>query len=194
MSQKFARVVSNILNPFLVCFITIVLMVAHTADSFSGAAKWTAIALVFSVVPVFIFMFVQVKRKKMESMFPEGQGQRRVIYALASAFSAVGYVMMLRFGAPHLLAVSFLAGLLSVIIFMLINLYWKISVHTAFLSASVVVLTVVLGGQAAWVFVLLPLVGWSRLTLKMHTLAQVIAGAMLGAVIISGIYWGFGVI
>ena len=194
MLQKFARVVSNILNPFLVCLITVVLLVTYTSDSFSSAAKWTAIALVFSVAPVFIFMFVQVKRKKMESMFPEGQGQRRVIYALASAFSAVGYVMMLRFGAPHLLAVSFLAGLLAVIIFMLINLYWKISVHTAFLSSAVVVLTVVLGGQAAWVFVLLPLVGWSRLTLKMHTLAQVIAGAVLGVVIISGIYWGFGVI
>ncbi|HTY81823.1 MAG TPA: hypothetical protein VMB24_03490 [Dehalococcoidales bacterium] len=169
-------------------------MVARTSDSVLGAAKWSAIALVFSVVPVFVFILVQVQRKKMESIFPEGQNQRRTIYALASVFSAVGYVMMLRFDAPKLLAVSFLAGLLTVIVFMLINLYWKISLHTAFISAGVVVLTVVYGANAAWLFVLLPLIGWSRLALKMHTPWQVIAGAVLAAGIVSGIYWGFGII
>ena len=194
MSQKIARVVSNILNPFLVCFITVVLLVTHTVDSFSSAARWTAIALVFSVIPVFAFILVQVRRKKLDSIFPEGQGQRRVIYALASAISALGYVMMLRFSAPRLLAVSFLAGMLTVIVFMLINLYWKISLHTAFISAASVVLTVVYGAGAAWLFAILPVIGWSRLTLKLHTLTQVIVGAVLAAVIVSGIYWGFGVI
>jgi membrane-associated phospholipid phosphatase len=194
MSEKIARVISNVLNPYIICFVTVVFVVAHTSNSFLNALKWSAIALVFSLFPVFSFILVQVQRKKLKTIFPEGQNQRKVIYALASSFSAVGYVIMLGFNAPHLLVVSFLSGMITVIVFMLINLYWKISLHTAFISAAAVVLLILYGGRAVWLFTLLPVIGWSRLKLKQHTLAQVIAGAVLSAGIISGMYWGLGVI
>jgi membrane-associated phospholipid phosphatase len=194
MSQKIALIISNGLNPFLVCFITVILMVTRATDSFANDVKWSSVSLIFSVIPVFAFVFIQVRRKKLESIFPEGESQRWVIYLLSSTIAVVGYVIMLRFDAPRLISVSFLAGLLTVIIFMLINFYWKISLHTAFISAAGVVLTVALGAGAAWIFILLPLMCWSRLVLHQHTLAQVITGAILSAGIISGVYWGFGII
>jgi membrane-associated phospholipid phosphatase len=194
MKQKVARLVSNIFNPFLVSFVTIVLLVVHTSDSPAGALKWAAIALALSVVPVLAFIAWQVRRKKLDGFFPEGQGQRKVIYLIASVLAAVGCAVMWRFNAPALLTVSFVAGLAAVVIFMVINIFWKISLHTAFISAAAGVLTLVFGLKAAWVFIFLPLVGWSRLELKMHTLWQVIAGAVLALVIVSGVLWGFGVV
>jgi membrane-associated phospholipid phosphatase len=194
MRQRIARLTSSLFNPFLVCFVTIILLVWHTTDSLASALKWAAIALVFSVLPVFTFVVYQVRRKKLESIFPEGQGQRKMIYILASVLAAIGCGVMWYFNAPRLLAVSFIAGLLAVVIFMIINFYWKISLHTAFISATAVVLTLVFGIRVAWVLVLLPLIGWSRLALKMHTLMQVTAGAVLAAGIVAGMFWGFGVV
>jgi membrane-associated phospholipid phosphatase len=194
MRQRIARLVSNAFNPFLVSFIAIVLLVWHTAASPAGAFKWGAIALILSVIPVFSFMLYQLRRKKIDSIFPEGQGQRKLIYLVASVIGAIGCFVMWYLNAPKLLTYSFIAGMVAVVIFMVINIYWKISVHTAFISAAAVVLTVVFGVKAVWIFLLLPLVAWSRLELKMHTLAQVIAGAVLSAAIVSGVLWGFGVV
>jgi len=194
MRQRLARLISNIFNPFLVSFITIVLLVVHTAASAAGALKWAAIALILSVIPIFGFIVVQVRRKKMDGIFPEGQGQRKIIYLMASVLAAIGCLVMWYFKAPELLTVSFIAGLAAVVIFMAINYYWKISLHTAFVSGAAMVLTMVFGVKVAWVFVLLPLVGWSRLELKMHTPAQVAAGAVLAAVIVAIVFWGFEVI
>ena len=194
MRQRIARLTSSLLNPFLVSFVTIVFIVLDSTDSVTGALKWTAIALALSVLPVFLFILYQVRRKKLDSIFPETTGQRRMIYVLATVVAAAGCGVMWSFEAPELLAVSFIAGLAAVIIFMAINLYWKISLHTAFISAAAVVLTLVFGVKAAWVFVLLPLVAWSRLELKLHTPAQVAAGAILAAAIVAGALWGFGVV
>jgi membrane-associated phospholipid phosphatase len=194
MRQQIARLISNAFNPFIVSFIAIVLLVWHTAASPASAFEWGAIALILSVIPVFGFMLYQVRRKKIDSIFPEGRGQRKLIYLVASVIAAVGCVVMWYFDAPGLLTYSFIAGMVSAVIFMVINIYWKISVHTAFISAAAVVLTAAFGVKAVWIFVLLPLVAWSRLELKMHTLAQVIAGAVLSAAIVTGILWGFGAV
>jgi membrane-associated phospholipid phosphatase len=194
MRQQIARLISNILNPFIISLITIILLVWYTTSSLASAFKWAAIALGLSVIPVFCFMVYQVRHNKLDTFFPEGQGQRKIIYVIASALAAIGCVVMWYFDAPRLLTFSFIAGLAAVVIFMGINLYWKISLHTAFISAAAVVLTLVFGVKAAWVFVLLPLVAFSRLELKLHTPAQVITGALLAAAIVTLVFWGFGVV
>jgi membrane-associated phospholipid phosphatase len=193
MRQKIAVIISGLLNPFVVSFFTIILVVEDTTDSLSGALKWTAIALALSVAPVFFFILWQVRRKKLASLFPEQPEQRKMIYLLASVMAAVGGVVMWRFKAPEMLEISFIAGLAAVIVFMIINNYWKISLHTAFVSAAALMLTETFGARLAWLFLLLPLVGWARLELRLHTPAQLIAGAALAAAILSGVLWGFGV-
>jgi len=194
MRQKIARLTSNLLNPFLVSFVTIVFIVLDSTKSITGALKWIALALLLSVLPVFIFVLYQVRRKKLDSIFPETSGQRKMIYVLASALTAIGCGVMWYFDAPEMLTVSFIAGLMAVVVFMAINLYWKISLHTAFISAAATILTLAYGTKAAWVFLLLPLVAWARLELRLHTPAQVATGAVLAAGIVSGVLWGFGVV
>jgi membrane-associated phospholipid phosphatase len=193
MRQKIAALTSSVLNPFLVSFITVILIVLKATESLAGALEWSAIALVFSVLPVFTFVVWQVRRKKLDSIFPETQGQRKVIYLLASLVAAAGCGVTWWFGAPELLSVSFTAGLAAIVVFMTVNLYWKISLHTAFVSAAATILTLDYGAMVAWTFVLLPVVAWARLELRLHTPAQVAVGAVLAAVIIIGVCRGLGV-
>jgi membrane-associated phospholipid phosphatase len=64
-----------------------------------------------------------------------------------------------------------------------ITVYWKISVHAAGAAAvATLVLTVLDTSKALSVMPVL-LVAWSRLYLGRHTLAQVLAGGMLGTAV-----------
>jgi len=194
MRKTLAKLVTNVLNPFLMSFVIIVLLAFRGTDSTGEALKWAAIALVFSVLPVLAAVFYLIRRKKLDGFFSNQRYQRTVVYLLASALAAAGYVVLWRFGAPELLTVIFAAGLASIVIFMAINLFWKISLHTAFMAGAVTVLIIVYEAAAAWTVLLIPTVTWARMELKQHTPAQAGVGAILAAGIVTGVFWGYGVV
>lgn len=194
MIDRAARLVSNVLNPFLVTLVVIVLLAAETAGDAAGAARWAAISLALSVLPVFVVVVYLVRRRRLESIFIKPRRQRTGIYALASALGAVGCLVLWRLGAPALLLTSFVAGLTAVVVFMVINLYWKISAHTAFVTGAATVLTIVYGAAGALTLLLVPLIGWARLRLALHSTAQVTAAALLTGGIVVGIFWAFGMV
>jgi len=194
MRERLSRLTSGILNPFLVSFIVILLLAFKSTASTTDAIKWALISIVLSVLPVFIVVVYLVRRKKLNNIFANPREQRHGIYILASVLGAIGCGVLWWFGAPELLAVTFTAGLIAIVIFTTINYFWKISLHTAFMAAAVVVLIMVYGAAAAWTFVLLPLVAWARMELKQHSWAQLAAGAILALIIVVGVFWGFGVV
>jgi membrane-associated phospholipid phosphatase len=46
-----------------------------------------------------------------------------------------------------------------------------------------------LGPAGLALLVLVPVVGWSRLALRAHTLAQVVAGSLFGGIVMAGAWW-----
>jgi membrane-associated phospholipid phosphatase len=83
--------------------------------------------------------------------------------------------------APQLLFGISLATFFQLLLILTITLHWKISVHTT-AAASFTVLMYSLTGIAALPLMgLILLVAWARIRLKRHTLAQTIAGALLGS-------------
>jgi len=75
---------------------------------------------------------------------------------------------------------------------MFINLRWKISLHTAFITALATVLYILYGLISVITVVLIPLVAWSRIELKQHTIVQVITGALLGNIILVVVFYFMG--
>lgn len=70
----------------------------------------------------------------------------------------------------------------------LINLKWKISVHTAGISGPSTALVYVYGLIALFSIALIVLVIWSRVKLKAHTTGQAIAGAIVAIFVTIGVY------
>ncbi len=64
-----------------------------------------------------------------------------------------------------------------------VSWFWKVSVHMHCLAAVTVILISLLGWRGLIVGLLLPPLGWARVRLHAHTWAQVIVGAMSGALI-----------
>jgi membrane-associated phospholipid phosphatase len=96
--------------------------------------------------------------------------------------------------APTLFIAIFIAGFVIAIIFMAINFRWKISIHTAFASASITVFIIVYGSIGALTALLLPPVAWSRIEMKLHSPTQAIGGALLSAIITIIVFQFFGLI
>jgi len=186
--KRIANLISNILNPFLVSLILILLLSFGATSSILDALKWALVLTAFSVVPVYLAIIYLVRSGRLDNVFTNVRRQRTKIYLLAGGWAAAGCVVLLYLKAPpRLLAVSG-AGFLTAIIFMCINLWWKISLHTAFIAASVTLLVILYGWVAVVAIVLLPLMFWARMELKRHSLAQVAAGALLSTLIVAVVF------
>jgi membrane-associated phospholipid phosphatase len=192
MRETLARLTTNVLNPFLASFIVMVLLAFRGTAGTLEAIKWASISVALSILPVLGAVLYLVWQKKLDGVFVNPRQQRTVVYLLASVLGAVGWLVLRYGGGPELLEDTFAAGLVAIVVFMIINLFWKISLHTAFMSGAVAVLIIVHGLAAAWTIVLLPLVAWARMALKQHTVVQVVVGAVLAAAIVIVVFWGYG--
>ena len=136
------------------------------------------------MLPVLLFTIYLVRRKRLDSILASARRQRIKVYALSVVLAGINCMVLIYLRAPLLLLALTITGFSASVIFMGINLWWKISLHTAFITAAITVLIILYGLMAAPAIVLIPLVGWARLELEHHTMAQVITGAF-GAALIS---------
>ena len=194
MRERIANLTSNILNPFLVSLVLILLLSFKSTSSALDAVKWSLISIAVSILPVFGVIIYLVRSQKLESAFINVRKQRTKIYLLAGVCAGIGCIILPYLEAPKELMATFVAGLSAVVVFMCVNLLWKISLHTALVTASVTVLIILYGSIAAVTVVLVPLIAWSRIELKHHSLAQVTAGALLAALIVVVVFYLFGLV
>ncbi|MBI2868497.1 MAG: phosphatidic acid phosphatase [Chloroflexi bacterium] len=189
---RLARLTSNVFNPFLLSFLVIFLVSFHTAPGFGEAVKWSLISGGLSILPVLTIVICLVKGGHLEGIFINARSQRHQIYLLAAACLGLSLVLLRFLGAPDLLVAAFLSGLVSVVVFMVINFKWKISVHTGFISGSVTVLILIYGAAGLLTALLIPLTGWSRIALKRHSTAQVVTGGFVAAAIAFAVFYTSG--
>jgi membrane-associated phospholipid phosphatase len=193
MRERFARLISNVLNPFVISSVIIILLAFHDAADTGAAIKWSLVSLALSVLPVLVIVAFMVRRNKIDGFFTNPRHQRNSVYIFAALMAIISYSLLWYLNAPDVILAVFISGMAAIIVFMVINYFWKISLHTAFVAASVAVLIMVYGVQMVWTVVLVPLVAWARLQLKQHSPAQVMTGGLLAVVIVVGVFWGFGV-
>ena len=194
MRKRIANLTSNILDPLLVSLVVILLLSFKVTSSIFDALKWSLILITLSILPVYSAIIYLVRSKKIDSFFMNIRKQRTRVYLLAGVCAGVGCAILPYFGAPPTLVAIVVAGLLAAVVFMCINLWWKISIHTAFIAASVTVLIITYGWIAAVTVVLVPLVAWARIELEHHSPAQVATGAFLAALIVVAVFYLFGLV
>jgi membrane-associated phospholipid phosphatase len=194
MKKYIASLTSNILNPFLVGAAVIFLLSFESTASTADGLKWSFIVIGTTILPVFLVILYLVHKDKVTGIFVRVRQQRNRVYALAVLCTLAGSLVLHFLEAPLVLVAAIVATLSSVIIFMVINFRWKISLHTAFAAGSATALTLVYGAVGAVAAIMLPPVAWSRIELEQHTVWQTIAGALLAAVIVVVVFHLFGLV
>ncbi|MEN4013571.1 MAG: hypothetical protein AB1453_03680 [Chloroflexota bacterium] len=119
------------------------------------------------------------------------RSQRIRPYTLSIFCSAAALVILLSSNAPRIFPIIAAGGLMNTIGLFLVNLKWKISAHAA-AAAGLSFLAVLFAGAAALpALITIPLIAWSRVHLRRHTLAQTAAGSLWGAASFCLIYYLF---
>jgi membrane-associated phospholipid phosphatase len=82
-----------------------------------------------------------------------------------------------------------LFSLIQLLVMLVITLVWQISVHAMTITGAVVTTGALFGLQTALLLSpLIALVGVARIKLRRHTLSEVIAGGVLGALLTLGMF------
>ncbi len=189
-----ANVVSRVLNPFLVLLVITLVLSFESTPRTMDALKWSLLLVIITILPVYIAIIYLLRVRCFVRHFIDIRQKRNIIYAIASISGVLGLIALLALSAPPLLLAAYTAGISTVVMFMGINFWWKISVHTAFVAGTVTFLIILYGAVAAVSVVLLPLVSWSRLELAYHSVAQVILGALLASLIVIIVFNRFGLV
>jgi membrane-associated phospholipid phosphatase len=83
----------------------------------------------------------------------------------------------------HALAVFLTAYLVVTSLVAMINTRWKISAHTSGVAGPITAFVWIFGPILIPLYLIVPFVGWVRLRMHVHTQAQLVAGAILAAVV-----------
>ena len=117
--------------------------------------------------------------KKIDMDIPERTERNYPLLMVITSY-AIGAVVLYLLNAPLITTILMFCYFSNTLAVFFINLYWKISIHAMGVTGPVVALIYVFGLPGAIFALLIPMVMWSRVYLKEHTLSQVIMGTTLG--------------
>ena len=130
-----------------------------------------------------LYILVGVSLGKFSDIDVSIRSQRVGPFLFGITSSLIGFFILQLNNAPKNLETVLLTASILGFILMIITFWWKISMHASGLSGTVTFLAVLYGRMLLLAFLLVALVGWSRVVLRRHTTAQVIGGAALSAAI-----------
>ncbi|MFD9654869.1 hypothetical protein [Streptomyces mirabilis] len=151
-------------------------------DGATGAGWGLFAALFTSVLPSVILGWGE--RHSYWSDRHVRQRQQRLVagpVVLASVITGTGLLYGLE--ATRDVCALVAAMLAVLLVLMAITFFWKVSVHCAVAAGALAVLASLYGPVVVMTAPLVALIGWSRVRLRCHTIAQVAVGACVGAVV-----------
>jgi hypothetical protein len=193
--ERVAVGVSYVVSPVILPPLLFGAVLVHVGAP-TGEAMWAAgVALLFfSLIPLgYVMRQVQLRRTSSVEV-PERLNRTRPFFVgIASTLAAV-IVLFVTSESSGLAVALGLFHALNLVMIMLVNLRWKISVHMASLAGVASMLLVVswlvepalptypfATLRIVWILVLLiPVLAWARVRTGAHTRLQVVAGTSFG--------------
>ncbi|WP_328462288.1 phosphoesterase PA-phosphatase [Actinoplanes sp. NBC_00393] len=186
--DRIARIVSEVLAP-AVLVAALLLIVGWHAGEAPGVSRWWGLpgALFAAVIPLG-YVLHGVRTGRLTNHHIPERADRRIPLIFGTASLVAGLVLLIVLGAPREVLALLAAGGVGLAVFALVTHWWKMSIHAGVASGTVAALTAVYGPVALLGVPLVILGGWARVRLTAHTPAQVVVGALAGAVIAGTVF------
>ncbi|SFF84796.1 phosphatase PAP2 family protein [Prevotella sp. KH2C16] len=185
-----ARVLSMVFTPF---YLPLVGLMALFAFSYMSLLPWQYKLMVLGLVYIFTILLPSVfihlyRRYQGWDLIELGTRERRMVPYVISILCYFGcYYLMTMLHIPSFMARILLAALLIQIVCAVINVWWKISTHSAAIggvAGAIVAFSFLFSFNPSWwlcvILVVAGMVGSSRIILRQHSLAQVLTGFLVG--------------
>lgn len=195
-THQVARLVSNLLHPWLVLAV-IIALTAYSAAGHNGEwVKWTLLALFLAYLPSIIYAGIRTALLRRAEgndnsnlLLLRERPRDLLVTALLFGFPAVSALYIL--GAPQEILTVVIAAAATMLIIALVNLKYRASFHIALLTWALFSLWSLAGAVSLVTILLVPLLGLSRYRLSEHTANQLIIGFALGLAITPAVFHVF---
>lgn len=177
---RLARAISNILAPATISVPMILLVALYQARNVVSALTYGMMTLLFLCIGPFAYVLLGVRLGKLSDVDVSRRSERVGPFIFGLFSICLGWFALTLTHGPTLLITVLVLTAVSGLCMMIITLWWKISLHASSLAGAATMLTALYGAIMLPTFALLVMVSWSRVVLRRHTLAQVVAGSLLG--------------
>ena len=185
-----ARIVSMIFTPFYLPFVGMVALFAFIYLSmFPWPYKLQVLTMVYFFTILLPTLLIRLYRRYQGwNLIELGHRERRMVPYVVSILCYFACIYsMEHMHMPHFMASIVVAALMVQIVCALINVWWKVSTHSAAIGGvggALFAFAYYLGFNPVWwlcvVFLVGGLVGTSRMVLRQHSLSQVVGGFWIG--------------
>ena len=186
--RTWATAISNVTMPPIIALLTFAL-INYTVSTGLSFVALMLLTIFFAVLMPLSILIFWARRTHAPDLDISGMTERNQPLLVATASFFTGTVVLLLIQAPALTTTIMLGYSVGTLFIFLVNLRWKISAHSMGISGPTVVLLFVFGPWGVLLGLLIPLVIWSRVYLKKHTLAQALVGSVAGFVLAAFGLW-----
>lgn len=181
-SYKFARAISTLFVPPSLTIIIYTIFAISLENTPLKQILTILIAFVFGfAAPIILFLILR-KRNKIIDQDASRKEERTFPYILAIIFYLMGFVLMLIFKLNIISIAFWFCYISNTFLTIIINRYWKISAHSMGVSGTLSAMLYTFSSIGLIQLPIVLLVGWSRIKLGCHNLAQVVTGTVLAFV------------
>ena len=185
-----ARVMSMVFTPFYLPLVGLMaLFVFSYLSMYPFAYKLIVLTMVYLFTILIPTLLIHVYRRYQGwTLIDLGVKERRMVpYIISIICYFTCYYLMHVLHIPHFMSSILVAALIIQMCCALVNVWWKISTHTAAIGGvfgAIMAFAEIFGYDPIWwlsfVLILSGMVGTSRMILRQHSLAQVLTGFLLG--------------
>lgn len=178
--QKIARIISNVFVPPSFNIIVFTLFAFTLESDFTKRMITIAVSIIFGFI-FNVLLFVLFRKKgKLVDLDASVREERTVPFLIAVLFYLIGFIILIFFNVNIVSIAFWFCYISNTLLIVLINKYWKISAHAMGAAGPTAAVFFVFPLLSIIFFLIVFLVGWSRIKLKCHNLSQVLTGVLLG--------------
>lgn len=185
-----AKLVSILFNPFYLALSgLIILFLFSNLRYLPWSYQLNVLFMVYLFTILFPTMLIRLYRRYQGwNLMELGRKERRMVpYIISILCYFTCYYVMSALRMPHFMGSILLSALMIQVLCALINVWWKISTHSAAIggvAGALIAFSVFFFFNPIWwlclVILLAGVVGSARMILRQHTLSQVMSGFLLG--------------
>ncbi len=180
MMNKLARIISTLFVPPSFTIILFSILAFTIESELTKQVITIIIAILFGFIAQIILFFSFKKRNKIADLDASIKEERTAPFLISVGFYLIGLAVLIFFKMNIVSIAFWFCYISNTLIAIFINLKWKISAHTMGASGPLAAAAYVFGPIVLWFFILVILIGYSRIQLKVHSLSQVTAGVLFG--------------
>lgn len=184
---RFATFISVLFNPFSILIFLPLFLVYKSSGSIPVSISWTAFSFIFLLAIGQVVLYL-VQKGVFTNLDVSVRKQRPLLFNILIIAGIIYISFLYIMHAPRVLFVMAVSLMFGVLVARIVNVRIKASLHVATVAALIIGVVLGFGGSYVFLLPIIPLVGWSRVKLRRHTISETVTGGVVGSLLLLFIY------